>query len=339
MKIWITGVCGFLGYNLSQELIARGHTVGGNDSYICGMFNIPPNVYFKSFRCQDKYRFIDYWGDKTDKGRDGFGVPDVLIHCAATAHEGLSVFSPHFVTENIFEASVATFTAAISSGVKKIINMSSMARYGKITPPFKETDLPNPVDPYGVAKLAAEKILQILCKQHDVKYTNLIPHNIIGIGQRYTDPFRNVASIMINRVKQGKPIIIYGDGEQRRCFSPIQDVMHCIVKTVEEDFNGETINIGPDGDGITINRLAEIVFDICNVNTGIERFNDRPCEVKVALCSSDKARELLGYKPFYDLKTCLKEMADTIAPSEFLYKFPLEIKNEKTPQTWMKKLI
>lgn len=336
MKIWITGIAGFLGSHIADAMLKRGHVVGGNDNMIGGsLSNVLGEVYFKGFDCRDNNHmsFKHHWQ------KDYFGVPDVVVHCAATAHEGLSVFSPHFITKNIFEASVSTFSSSIACGVGKIINMSSMARYGDIKPPFMETDIPNPVDPYGIAKLAAEKVLAVLSETHGVKYTNLVPHNIIGIRQNYTDPFRNVASIMINRVKQGLPVIIYGDGSQRRCFSPIDDVIMCMIDAIENDYHGETINIGPDGDGVTINDLADMVFDVCGKNTGKQFFPDRPCEVKVALCSSDKARKLLGYKEKKNLMGCLREMADAIDPLPFNYKLPLEIINDKTPKTWKDKLI
>ena len=94
--------------------------------------------------------------------------------------------------------SVSTFTAAIRNKVKRIVFCSSMARYGDIKTPFKESDVCNPVDPYGVTKLAAENILKILCETHNLEYNIAIPHNIIGPKQKYDDPFRNVASIMTN---------------------------------------------------------------------------------------------------------------------------------------------
>ena len=100
-----------------------------------------------------------------------------------------------------------------------------MARYGAIQTPFTEDMLPQPQDPYGIAKYAAEQTLRCLSDVHGIKYLNLVPHNIIGPRQKYDDPFRNVASIMINRALQGKAPIIYGDGSQTRCFSFIQDVI------------------------------------------------------------------------------------------------------------------
>jgi UDP-glucose 4-epimerase len=82
---------------------------------------------------------------------------DIIVHAAAYAHEGLSVFSPYLITKNIFSGSVAVFSAAAAQKVKRIVYCSSMARYGNIKQPFLESDIPNPQDPYGIAKLAAEK--------------------------------------------------------------------------------------------------------------------------------------------------------------------------------------
>ena len=96
---------------------------------------------------------------------------DVVIHAAAYAHEGLSVVSPNIICSNIVNASTAVFSAAIQNKVKRIVYCSSMARYGNISQPFKEDDIPNPVDPYGISKLAAEKYLSI--------YVTLMVLNII----------------------------------------------------------------------------------------------------------------------------------------------------------------
>ena len=91
-------------------------------------------------------------------------------------------------------------------------------KYGNIATPFKETDLVNPVDPYGVSKVAAENILKILSKTHNIEYNIAVPHNIIGPKQKYDDPYRNVASIMINLILQNRQPIIYGDGDKKDLF-------------------------------------------------------------------------------------------------------------------------
>ena len=86
---------------------------------------------------------------------------------------------------------MSVFTAAINNGVKRIVFCSSI-RYGNLKPPFKETDVPKPVDPYGISKLAAEKMLINLCETNNVEYNIAVPHNIIGPNKKYDDPFRNV---------------------------------------------------------------------------------------------------------------------------------------------------
>ena len=121
----------------------------------------------------------------------------------------MSVFSPYEITKNNYLASVSIFSAAINEKVKRIIFCSSMARYGGQQTPFTEDMKPNPVDPYAISKVAAENVLINLCELNNVEYVIAVPHNIIGPRQRYDDPFRNVVSIMLNRMLQGKAPIIY----------------------------------------------------------------------------------------------------------------------------------
>lgn len=328
----------------------QGHDVRGNDNLICGNASNTQSAW-QWLHDNQKTKWGEmFTGDALVKPADCRDYedmffylnkfkPDVLIHCAATAHEGLSSFSPSFITRNIYEASVATFSAAIASGVKRIVYMSSMARYGRQMPPFTE-DLPcKPVDPYGIAKVAAEETLKVLCNTHDVKWSIAVPHNIIGIRQRSCDPYRNVASIMINRCKLGKHIIIYGDGLQKRCFSPVKDCLPSLIKMVEGAADGEVVNIGPDTGEITIKSLAEQINSLTENRNPVEHFPNRPNEVKLAYTCSDKARKLLGYKEQQSLDACLMEMVDYIQPVSFVYDFPLEIQSDLMPRTWSERLM
>ena len=129
---------------------------------------------------------------------------NIVYHCAATAHEGLSVFSPYEITKNNYLASVSVFTACISHKVKRIIFCSSMARYGSQQTPFTEEMNPRPIDPYAISKVAAEDVLKNLCELNNIEWVIAVPHNIIGPKQKYDDPYRNVVSIMINRMLQKK---------------------------------------------------------------------------------------------------------------------------------------
>jgi len=271
---------------------------------------------------------------------------DIVVHCAATAHEGFSVFSPSFITRNIYEASVSVISASIANNVKRFVFCSSMARYGKQSGtlnPFKEDMNPMPVDAYGIAKVAAEDTLKCLADVHGMEYNIAVPHNIIGERQRFDDPYRNVVSIMANRNLQGKPAIIYGDGEQKRCFSYVSDCVSCLTKmALDEDVVNEVINIGPDEGAVTINELADLVADKCKFEGEHIYKDNRPQEVKFALCSSAKARRLLDYKTSTSLPEAVKKTVDYIVevgPKAFDYAYKLEIVNDKTPTTWKDRLM
>lgn len=144
---------------------------------------------------------------------------DYVFHCASTAHEGLSVFSPVENSKNNIVATTSVVASAVNNKVKKIVYCSSMARYGSQKIPFTEDMKPKPTDPYGIFKVAGEEILKNLCNLNKVDWVIAVPHNIIGPNQKYDDPYRNVISIFLNRMLQKKPPIIYGDGNQKRCFS------------------------------------------------------------------------------------------------------------------------
>jgi len=333
MKIFITGVAGFLGCHLAKRMLELGHSVGGNDNMIGGeKDNIPNKVNFFNIDCTNY--------EEMKKALKGY---DIVYHCAATAHEGLSVFSPYTITKNIYGATVSTLTASITNKVKRFVYCSSMARYGSQKFPFTEDMPTKPQDPYGIAKVAGEDTLKLLADVHGMEWNIAVPHNIVGPNQKYDDPFRNVLSIFINRNLQGKPALIYGDGKQKRCFSYVDDCIFCLEKMgFDENIKKEIINIGPDEEAISIRDLADLIANELGFNGKPEFISDRPQEVKVATCSADKARKLLNYKTKTSLKDSIKLTAEYIKKKgvkPFKYYLPVEIVNEKTPDAWTKKLI
>lgn len=329
----VTGVAGFLGSHIAEAYLAKGWQVRGIDNLLGGSVeNVPEGVEFHNLD-------LDNLEDITPV----FVGADLVIHSACTAYEGLSVFSPALVVRNTVQISVNAITATIRAGVPKFVYMSSMARYGdNLGHVFDESLQPKPQDPYGIAKLSAERLLTNLAQVHKVDLVILVPHNIVGARQKFDDPFRNVASIMANRMLQGKQPIIYGDGSQQRCFSFIEDVIAPIMTACESDEAvGQVINIGPDESPITILNLAERLADIIGFELQPIFMPGRPQEVAVALCSSDKARKLLGYKTTVTLDQGLCDLVDWVRPrvKEFEYHLPIEIDSDLTPKTWTEQLI
>ena len=333
MNILITGAAGFLGSHLAEKLANMNHKVIGVDNMMGGYEdNVPKNIVFHKMDCCDLKKMTEIMKNI-----------DVVYHCAATAHEGLSVFSPYEITKNNYLASVSVFTAAISKKVKRIVFCSSMARYGSQTVPFSENMNAKPIDPYGISKVAAEQVLINLCELNNIEWIIAVPHNIIGPRQKYDDPFRNVVSIMINRMLQNKAPIIYGDGEQKRCFSYIDDCLSCLIPMLDQkNLNKQIINIGPDEEFVTVNKIAEICSNVTGSNLKPIYKKDRPQEVKHATCSAEKARKLLNYKTKTDLQTGILNTFNYIkkrGAKPFNYYINLEIENELTPESWTKKEI
>ena len=333
MHIFITGVAGFLGSNLADFYLKKGFRVSGCDNLIGGSLeNVETGVSFYKGDCEN----LEFMKQVT---KDNV---DVICHAAAFAHEGLSSISPTLICNNNVTGSTAVFTAGIINNVKRIVYCSSMARYGDVKIPYKEEYNLNPVDPYGVSKVAAERILKILCNTHGVEYNIAVPHNIIGPKQKYDDPYRNVVSIMSNLMLQDRSPMIYGDGEQTRCFSDIDDCIYCLDKLItDKSITSEIVNIGPDEESISINEIFKKLANKIQFNKEPTYFADRPNEVKNAFCSSDKARKLLNYRTTVSLDESIDKVIDYIKKAgtkDFTYNYKLEIENSKTPITWVKKL-
>lgn len=331
-RVFITGIAGFLGSHLADALIKEGHYVAGCDNLIGGYRdNVPKEADFYEADCGN-----------LEEMKKLLKNIDIVYHTACTAYVGLSVFSPNLVCRNTFQITVTVATAATINKVKRFVNCSSMDRYGKQKNPVCTEDMiVKPEDPYGISKVAAENVLDIFAEVHGLEIVHAIPHNIIGPRQKYDDPFRNVASIMINLMLQGRQPIIYGNGKQKRCFSFIDDNIYCLLKMgFQDNVVGERINIGPDEEFVTVNELAKIIAELLNFKLDPIYVPDRPKEVKLSSCSADKARKLLNYETKTTLREGLKKMIDYIkkrGTRKFEYHLPLEIVNEKTPKTWSEK--
>ena len=334
MKVLITGVAGFMGSHLADAFLAKGYDVVGIDNLLGGYEeNVPLGVDFYN---------IDL--DNLELIQPLFENVDLVVHTACTAYEGLSVFSPSLVVRNTMQITTNIMSACVKANVKKIVHLSSMARYGtQDVVPFVESMTPKPQDPYGIAKYGAELMIKNIADTHGLNYVILVPHNIIGPRQKFDDPYRNVASIMINRMLQSKQPIIYGNGEQKRCFSFMQDVTDPLMIACETDVaDGRIVNIGPDEEFVTINELAQKLSIILDFKLDPIYMPGRPQEVFHANCSANLARELLNYKTTTSLESGLVELVNWIKSKgarQFNYHLPLEFITDKTPKTWTDRLM
>lgn len=302
-KILITGVAGLLGCNFSRYLLDKGYEVIGIDNFYGGYEDFLPK--------HKNFTFFEGDLENTAFVKVVFqnNTPDIVFHFAAYAAEGLSPFIRKFNYMNNVIASINVINECIRYNCKLIFT-ASMAVYGKSVPPFTEDMRQAPIDPYGIAKYTVEQDIRQAGEQFGLRYTIVRPHNVLGIYQNIWDKYRNVIGIFIRRVLNGEPLLIYGDGEQRRAFSDIQYYMEPFEKLISDDFNGEIFNIGADQD-FSINQVADIVLDIHSKYSDIpgrKEHREPRHEVKDAWCNHDKAKRLLGFKDNTDLRTLIEKM-------------------------------
>lgn len=341
-KILVTGSAGFMGSYLVNHLIDKGFKVYGIDDLSGGYLrNVNKKSYFTKLDLRDKQKVKEY----INKVK-----PDLIYHLAADATEGRSQFTPLSCTERNYLAYLNLLIPAIRNRMKRIVITSSMAIYGNQKPPFHEELEPKPEDMYGISKTAMEEATKVLSSVHGFEYVITRPHNVYGPRQNMADPYRNVVAIFINRLLEGKPFFIYGNGKQKRCFTYIDDCTMPLAKCgFLKNLNREIINIGPGPEeAVTINELAKIVLDTFFEGKAAPKkllpvyFPDRPQEVKHAFSTHDKAKKLLDYCPKVKLREGIRKMiewARILGYQKPIYLEEIELTSNSIPKTWEKKLI
>ena len=299
-KVLITGVAGLLGANFSRHLLKIGYKVIGIDDMSGGYIdNVPSDCKLYNFNLVDSEKVNEVF--KNEK-------PDYVYHFAAYAAEGLSPFIRNFNYKNNLIASVNVINACINNDISKIIFTSSMAVYGKGNPPFTESQLPSPEDPYGIAKYAVELDLEQAKKQFGLDYSIVRPHNVIGKYQNIWYKYPNVVGIWIRQAIAGEPLTIYGDGSQTRAFSDISFYNEPFEKLMTQH-SGEIFNIGADKP-YTINEVSDIVIKVAKKHgfKSFKVFLEPRNEVHVAYCNHDKAKNILEFSDSTDLNKSIEAM-------------------------------
>lgn len=289
MKILITGIAGFLGSKLAEWLILNtNHTILGIDNLSGGYKeHIDKQSICEFFDLVDLEK-VDLFFNKHK--------PDIIYHFAAYAAEGLSPFIRKFNYENNLIASVNLITCSIKYKINRFVFTSSMAVYGdKYKAPFEEFFKPEPCDPYGIAKFSVEQDLKVAYKQHNLKYTIIRPHNFYGKNQNIWDKYRNVLGIWMYQIMNNKRPTIYGDGNQKRAFSYIDDCLEPLWNASQNDkCIDQIINIG----GIkeySINDACQILLKITKSDLKPIYLEER-FESKYAWSSWEKSVKLLNFK-------------------------------------------
>ena len=300
-KILVTGVAGLLGSRLADWIIKNtDYKVIGVDDLSGGYIeNVPEEVELYKFDLKELDRVKDLF--KKHK-------PEIVYHFAAYAAEGLSPFIRKFNYENNLISSTNLITCSIEYDVKRFVFASSMSVYGnKYKPPFHEDLQQCPIDPYGVAKFGVEQDLKIAYEQHGLPYTIVRPHNFYGQNQNIWDKYRNVLGIWMYQIINDMQPTIFGDGEQKRAFSYVDDSIIPFWNASQRDeCIGEIINLG----GIkeyTINEACDILLKVTGTPL-TKNYLEARHEAKHAWSTWEKSVKLLDFDHKIDLEEGLTKM-------------------------------
>ena len=218
---------------------------------------------------------------------------DYVFHLAAYAAEGLSHFIKHFNYTNNLLGSVNLINAAVNHEVKCFVFTSSIAVYGRNQLPMVEDAVPQPEDPYGIAKYAVELDLREAHEMFGLNHVIFRPHNVYGENQNLGDRYRNVIGIFMNQIMQGQPMTIFGDGTQTRAFSYIDDVAPVIAASIARpDSYNQVFNVGAD-QPYSVNELASVVAKAMGAKSEIKHLDARN-EVVHAYSAHEKVRKYFG---------------------------------------------
>ena len=297
MRVLVTGCAGLIGSNFCNYLSEDVEIVGVDDLSGGYISNVPSKVTFIK---------ADITNKDDQKIIESLFPFDYIFHFAAYAAEGLSPFIRQYNYENNTLATVFLVNMAIKYTIKRFIFTSSMAVYGNGETPFSEKQQPAPIDSYGIAKYACEMDLKVALEQHGLEYCIIRPHNVYGSRQNIWDPYRNVLGIWMYNSLKNKPITIYGDGEQTRAFSYIDDVVPCIWQAaIRDEARNQIVNVGGMRE-ISLNEIANMISVITG-NNKIVHLEPRH-EVKYAWCTYQKSVDILGYTEHVDIYTGMCKM-------------------------------
>lgn len=328
LKALVTGAAGFIGSHVADHCISLGMDVVATDDLSGGFIeNVPRNARWIQGDLRNREFVSNLWSSH--------GPFDFVYHLGAYAAEGLSHFIRAYNYTTNLVASMHVLNEAIKGKTKCFVFTSSIAVYGKNQLPMTEDLVPHPEDPYGISKYAVELDIKAAHEMFGMDYIIFRPHNVYGERQNISDKYRNVIGIFMNKMLEDKPLEIFGDGQQTRAFSHVDDVAPIIAQSPLVDAARNLIfNIGADTP-CSILRLTEEISSVFG----------RPCRVKhlparneVVHAFSDHSliRNVFAPSSQIELRIGLQRMAEWViahGPRKPVHFSDIELR-DKLPFAW-----
>ena len=297
----ITGGAGFIGSHVAKHCVDMGQEVVVLDDLSGGFRDqVPEGATFVEGSILDTALLERMFSQHRF---------DYVYHLAAYAAEGLSHFIRRFNYTNNVIGSMNLINESVKSDVKCFVFTSSIAVYGSAQVPMREDMVPQPEDPYGIAKYAVELDLKAAHEMFGLNYVIFRPHNVYGEHQNLGDRYRNVIGIFMNQIMSGQPLTIFGDGTQTRAFTYIDDVAPQIASSVAmPEAYRQTINIGAETP-YTVNELVKVVAGVLDARPAVTHLPAR-VEVKHAFADHGVAARVFGKCAPVRLEDGIRRMAE-----------------------------
>jgi len=286
-KVIVTGGAGFIGSNLVDKLIEQGKTVIVLDNLSTGKEkNINPKAIFHKVDISDQSKVKTGWFETIMKG------VDTIFHCAALARVQPSIENPLPFNDVNITGTLNILFAAHKAGVKRVVYSASSSAYGETEIlPTPETAPTNPLSPYGLQKYVGEQYCKMFSEVYGLDTVSLRYFNVYGDRMNLEGAYCLVMGVFANQMLQGKPLTITNDGNQRRDFTYVGDVVNANILAASHDvpLNGEVFNIG-NGNNFSVNEIADMLG-------GEKVYGEMRVEPFETLADNSKAKNILNWQP------------------------------------------
>jgi len=304
VKALVTGGGGFIGSNVVRALLARGDDVRVLDNFSTGSRANLAGL-------ESDVQLVE--GDLRSYERVHAAVrgAEVVFHEGALPSVPRSVQDPLTTTAVNVEGTLNVLLAARDEGVRRIVNASSSSVYGNTgTLPRVETQAPDPISPYAVAKLAAERFCTSFTRVYGMDIVSLRYFNVFGPRQDPTSQYAAVVPRFIRAIADDEPVTIYGDGDQSRDFTFVDNVVGANLLAADApDVGGEILNVAT-GDSVTVNALADTIGALLGKPVEKAYESAREADVRASWANVGQAKRLLGYEMRVDFAEGLRRTAD-----------------------------
>ena len=302
----ITGAAGFIGSSLARALLTRGERVRGLDNFSTGKRDNIGEI-------RDRIDFREADLLDADAMREACAGVDFVLHQAAIPSVPKSVLDPIGSNRANVDGTVNLLVAARDAKVKRVIYAASSSAYGDTpTLPKHEAMKPDPISPYAVAKLAGEQYMISFHRCYGLETVCLRYFNVFGPRQDPSSPYSGVLAKFITQMLRGEQPTIFGDGEQSRDFTYIDNVVEAnrlACQAPAEKAAGQVFNAAT-GRRITLNQTFKLLQDLTGYSGSPKYVSERGGDIKHSLADISKAVSALAYKPLVDFEEGLRRTVE-----------------------------